>query len=130
MFRFHPRYFLLTLCLFVTEVLIALYVHDTYIRPYMGDVLVVILIYCFVKTFTTLSSKQTALYTLLFSFSIETLQYLNGVELLGLSEYKIARIVIGSSFSWLDILTYILGIAIVLLVEQWQKSKSGVGVKP
>ena len=32
--------------LFVVETLIALFVRDAFIRPYMGDVLVVILIYC------------------------------------------------------------------------------------
>ena len=33
-----------TLLLLVTEVLIALYVHDSIIRPFIGDMLVVILI--------------------------------------------------------------------------------------
>lgn len=38
--------FLLLLCV---EVLIALYVHDDFIRPYIGDVLVVGVVYCFLR---------------------------------------------------------------------------------
>ena len=38
------------LLLFLTEAVIALMVYDDFIRPYMGDALVVILIYCMVRT--------------------------------------------------------------------------------
>ncbi len=48
---FRPVYFTLTVILLVVEILIAVYVHDRFIRPYFGDVLVVILVYCFLKTF-------------------------------------------------------------------------------
>ena len=43
---FRPIYFYWTIVLFFVEVLIALFVHDGIIRPFLGDVLVVILIYC------------------------------------------------------------------------------------
>ena len=46
MLTFNPRYFLVAVALFITEVLIALYVRDDFIRPYVGDFLVVILVYC------------------------------------------------------------------------------------
>ena len=48
---FNKTYFLLALLLLLAEVLIALYLHDALIRPYGGDFLVVILLYCFVKSF-------------------------------------------------------------------------------
>ncbi|MEO8769631.1 MAG: DUF2809 domain-containing protein [Ferruginibacter sp.] len=118
MFTFNKKYFILTLVLFVTEVLIALYAHDKIIRPYIGDVLVVILIYCFFKSFLNVSVLPLAIAVLIFSFCIEFLQYLHIVDLLGLSQYKIARIVIGTSFAWTDILAYCVGIGIVLLVER------------
>ena len=35
------RYFVIFLLLLIIEVLIALYVHDDFIRPYIGDVLVI-----------------------------------------------------------------------------------------
>jgi len=46
---FNKYYFALAALLFVTEVLIARYVTNNFIRSYFGDVLVVILIHCFVK---------------------------------------------------------------------------------
>ena len=119
MFTFNKNYFALTLLVFLTELGIALYVDDTFIRPYFGDVLVVILIYCFVKSFLKLPVLKVALFVLLFAFTIEFLQYLNIVEKLGLQNSKLARTVIGTSFSWEDVVCYILGIAIVVAFEKY-----------
>ena len=118
MLHFNKTYFGLTMLLFITEVLIALYVHDNFIRPYIGDVLVVILIYCFIKSFLKLKVLTAVVLVLLFSFGIETLQYLNIVEKLRLENNTIARTVIGTSFSWMDILSYVAGLIIVLVVEK------------
>lgn len=109
--------------LFVIEVLIALYVHDMIIRPYFGDVLVVILIYCFIKSFLKLPVLPTTLFVLLFSFGIEFLQYLNIVEKLGLQNSKIARTVIGTSFAWIDLVCYTVGILIILAAEKGSAKK-------
>jgi len=123
MLKFNPKYFVLTIILFVTEVLIALFVHDNIIRPYFGDVLVVILIYCFIKSFLKLAVLPVAIFVLLFSFTIEFLQYLHIVEKLGLQHSKIARIVIGTSFAWTDIMCYIVGIIVILFSENYSKRK-------
>lgn len=40
-----------TLCLLLIEIFIACFVHDRLIRPYIGDVLVVILLYALLRTF-------------------------------------------------------------------------------
>ena len=125
MLKFNSTYFKLASLIFIIETLIALYVHDTIIRPYFGDVLVVILIYCFIKSFLDVKVIPTAVFVLLFSFTIEFLQYLNIVEKLGLQNSKIARTVIGTSFSWMDILTYIIGVFVVIFVEYFlRKEKS------
>ncbi|WP_257236683.1 DUF2809 domain-containing protein [Nostoc sp. 'Peltigera malacea cyanobiont' DB3992] len=76
MFIFNKRYFYLTLILFLIEICIAVFVNDSFIRPFIGDVLVVILIYCFVKTFWNIHSSIAALSVLAFSCAIEILQYL------------------------------------------------------
>ena len=86
--KFNATYFRLASLIFTIEILIALYVHDTIIRPYIGDVLVVILIYCFIKSFLDIKVIPTAVFVLLFSFTIEFLQYLNIVEKLGLQNSK------------------------------------------
>jgi hypothetical protein len=115
---FSPRYFRATLFLFFIEVLIALYAHDRIIRPYIGDLIVVILIYCFVKSFLNTPVWPTAIGVLIFSFTIEVLQYFDLVSLLGLQDSKIARIVIGTSFAWADLLAYTVGIVILLFFER------------
>jgi hypothetical protein len=124
MLTFNRNYFALALLFFIIEVLIALFVNDRFVRPYLGDVLVVILIYCFLRSFLKLPILTVAISVLVFSFAIEFLQYLNIVEKLGLEKSKIARTVIGTSSSWLDLLTYIVGIAVVIVVEKyWFKSR-------
>ncbi len=122
MIRFSPFYCIATLLLFIIEVLIALYVDDAIIRPYGGDVLVVVLIYCFVKTFLRISVLKAAIIVLLFSYSVEAMQYFNLVSLLGLEQYKLARIVIGTSFAWMDMLAYTIGFVLILLLE-WLRGK-------
>lgn len=124
MLTFQKNYFVLAAFLFLIEVLIALFVHDNFIRSYLGDVLVVILIYCFIQSFLKLPVLTAAIFVLLFSFAIEFLQFFNIVQKLGLENSEVARTVIGTSFAWIDLLTYILGIAIVIMVENyWLKKR-------
>ena len=123
MFHFNKIYFRLAILLFVTEVLIALFLHDDFIRPYFGDVLVVILIYCTIKSFIQASVLSVAIFTLLFSFIIETMQYFKIVKLLGMQHSKLASTVIGNSFSRIDILAYTVGIIIVFFIEQMVNNK-------
>lgn len=118
MFAINKKYLFLTVLLFLIEVLIALYVHDNFIRPYIGDLLVVILIYCFCKSVVKIPSMPLAIGVFLFAYTVETLQYFHIVKLLGLSHYKLANIIIGTSFSWEDIACYTIGIAIVLFFER------------
>ena len=99
MLQFNKKYFLLTIILFIIEVLIAVFVHDKIIRPYVGDILVVILIYCFIKSFFNFSVWKTAIGVLIFSFTIEFLQYFKVVKLLGLQSNHLANTVIGTSLA-------------------------------
>jgi len=117
MFAFDRKYFLLALVLFIMEVLIALYVRDAFVRPYVGDFLVVILIYCAVRAFFILTPWKLALGVLLFSFLVEALQYFRLVDRLGLQDHTVARTVIGYGFEWMDMLAYTMGIACVLAME-------------
>ena len=119
MIRFDKYYFGLTILIFLIEVLIARYVHDQFVRPYLGDVLVVMLIYCFIKAFFRLPVLTAAVIVLIFSFTIEFLQYLNVVEMLGLEKSKVARIVIGTSFSWADLVMYAAGVGFILIIERY-----------
>ncbi|UII30543.1 DUF2809 domain-containing protein [Fulvivirga ulvae] len=124
MFKFQKKYFFLTIGLLITEILIALYIHDRIIRPYIGDLLVVILIYTFFKSFLNVSVTRMALAVLLFSYLVEAGQYFGLVYLLGLEDYKIARIIIGVSFEWLDLIAYTAGIILVLTFDKPRPMKA------
>lgn len=119
MLTFNRNYFGLALLIFVIEVLIALFVRDRFVRPYVGDALVVILLYCSIRSFARLPVLQLGVAVLIFSFMIEFLQYIHIVEWLGWGDSNIARTILGSSFSWFDILSYAAGITIVLVVEKY-----------
>jgi hypothetical protein len=117
MITFNKIYFFIALLVFIIEVLIALFIHDNFVRPYIGDVLVVILIYCFLKAFIKLPVLTTAILVLIFAFTIEILQYFNFVEKLGLEGSEVARTVLGTSYAWTDLIAYSAGIIIVLVAE-------------
>ncbi len=116
---FNKKYFSITALIFLIEVLIAVFVRDSFVRPYLGDVLIVILLYCSLKSFLNVSVFTAAIAILLFSFFIEFLQYILIIELLNVQHSTVARTVIGTSFSWLDLLAYTVGIAIVLALEKY-----------
>lgn len=116
-FRFNRNYFIAALVIFIIEVLIAKYLDDRIIRPYIGDVLVVILIYCFVRAFFKTPIFATAIGALVFAYLVEGLQYIRIVDNLGLQNSRLARTVLGTSAEWTDIAAYTLGIGIVLLTE-------------
>jgi hypothetical protein len=116
-FGFFKFYFLLALLLFITEVFIALYMHDAFIRPYGGDFLVVILLYCMVKSFVNAPVYVTAISVLLFAYAVEISQYFHLVSLLGLQHSKTAKILLGTSFSFTDLFLYTFSILLVIVVE-------------
>jgi len=118
MLNFNKKYFLLFILLFLVELYIGFYVHDAIIRPYIGDLLVVILIYAFVRIFITGSYFKTALGTLLFAFLVEFAQYLDVVTFLGLENNTFAKVIIGTSFSWMDIWAYTGGFVVIIIAER------------
>lgn len=102
-------YLLLTVLLLCIEVVIALFVHDRFIRPYMGDVLVVVVIYTFIRIFIPEKLRLLPLYIFVFAAGVEGLQYLQIVDRLGLQNNPFLRILIGSVFDWKDIGCYAVG---------------------
>lgn len=121
MFVFSFRYFLLAFHLFIIEVLIALYITDNFVRPYVGDYLVVMLIYCAVRTFIKANPVKIAIAVLLFAYLVEVLQYFRIVDRLGLTGNTLAKTVIGYGFEWLDMLAYTLGVLTIVLIESGVK---------
>jgi Protein of unknown function (DUF2809) len=118
MFTFNKKYFSFTLLLFAIEVGIAMFIRDGLIRPFIGDVLVVIVIYCFVRAFWKIRSTTSAILVLAFAWTIEILQLFNLVKMLGLQNNKIMAVAIGSTFDWKDLLAYAIGTMVILCLER------------
>src|SRR5574344_1782686 len=69
---FSRRHALLALLLFGIELLIGTLLDDGFIRPFVGDVLVVMLIYCLIRTWIRLPAIPLASAVLLFATLVET----------------------------------------------------------
>jgi len=99
----------------LTEVWIALFVNDQIIRPFVGDLLVILLMYAFVRMFIEPRNHIVlAGCILVFAYLVEISQYFELVSRLGLTDSGIAKIVIGTSFDWIDLLAYTIGFMIVI----------------
>jgi Protein of unknown function (DUF2809) len=123
MLTFDRKYFFATLLLFLIEVFIGVFVHDSFIRPFIGDMFIVIFIYCFVQSFWKTNPKLLLIQIFIFACVVEGLQYLNIVDKLGIRQNKLLVIILGSSFDWGDILAYALGCGIVLWYENRYRKK-------
>ncbi len=107
----------LLLVLVLVEFWIALFVRDSLIRPYLGDVLVVILLCCFVRTIVPRGTQFLSLYVFLFASVIEVGQYFNYATLLGLDQIGFFKILLGTTFSPVDLACYAVGSALFFVVE-------------
>ena len=101
----------------IIEIFIALFVRDSFIRPYGGDILVTILICCFVRMIFMEKIPLLPLWVFLFAVTVEVLQYFDIVSLLGLGDIKFFVILIGNSFSFVDIICYAVGCVLFYLRE-------------
>ena len=114
-------YACITVVLLGVEVLIALFVHDNFIRPYIGDVLVTVLICTFMRIFIPRGIKLLPLYVFIFAAGVEVMQYFNIVEVLGLADNRFFSILIGSVFDVKDIVCYGVGCVVFLAVENFSQ---------
>ncbi len=103
--------------LLVVEIAIALFVRDSFVRPYLGDVLAVILVYCGLRAVLPLAPWQAAGLAFGIATVIEFGQLIGILDMLGLRGNVIARTVLGSGFEWKDFLAYGAGAVIPLLTE-------------
>lgn len=122
------KYILIFIITFAIEVIIARYVHDKIIRPYIGDILVVICLYTFSKSIFLDKIKRLSLYVLICAVIVEILQYFNYAQIL-FGDNKIMKTLLGSSFDIKDILCYVMGYLIIILVERSLNRRKGVEQK-
>ena len=116
--RLRLGYGLAALLLLVVEVLIALFVRDRFIRPYGGDILVTLLICCVIRVILPRGYRlPMGGGVLAFAILVEVGQYFGLVYLLGLGHIKFFRILIGTGFSWCDMLCYGAGCAVFVAAD-------------
>lgn len=106
--------FVAILCI---EILIAIYVHDSFVRPFIGDILVVMLVYSFIRIFIPTGISALPFYVFLFACFVEAMQYFRLVDTLDITN-RVARIALGSTFDWRDIACYGAGCIIIILFER------------
>lgn len=108
-------YIIIFIAIFAVETCIALFVHDDFVRPYMGDVIVMWAVYCFAQIILggRFGSYKVAVGSLIFAFFVELLQKFRIVDVLGI-ENPVLRTIIGTSFATADLVCYLAGTAVTV----------------
>lgn len=104
--------------LLVVEVCIALFVHDAFIRPYVGDMLVTLLLCCMCRVIIPDKVRFLPFAVFLLAACVEIGQYFDIVALLGLADHKLISIALGRTFSWLDLACYAVGCVAAFGLDQ------------
>lgn len=104
-------YGLISILLLGIEILIGLF-GQGWVRIYLGDVLVVILLYTIVRTI--IPNKKMPWFIipstiLVFAFIVEFLQLWGFCDRFGITN-ELLRIIIGTGFSTVDLICYLIGI--------------------
>ncbi|MEZ4797521.1 MAG: DUF2809 domain-containing protein [Flavobacteriaceae bacterium] len=114
---FKKTYFILFIILLLIEICIAYFLNTGFIRHTFGDFLVVILLYCFLKSFLGIKPITMALLVLFVSFIIEFLQLTPFLEWLNLHNNTLAQTVFGNTFHVSDLVAYTLGSISIIIAE-------------
>ena len=83
--------------LFAVETLIALFVHDDFVRPYVGDMIVTVVVWSFARIIFPVRFRLMSLYVMIFAALVEVGQYFHYTELLGITN-PILVTMMGTSF--------------------------------
>jgi len=111
------RYAAVFLLLLGVEVCIALFVHDRFVRPYVGDVLVVGVIYTLARTILPTGLPWLPAGVTAFALCVEVGQAFDLVDRLGLGHIPFFRVLLGATFDWADMGCYVVGGGLVVVVE-------------
>ena len=110
LFGLSPWHLALALLVFAVEVFIATRLpHVSWVRAYLGDVLVVVLLYAMIRSVLRINDYLVLLAVFVFACGIEIAQYFHVAEGLGYVRGDVMYTVIGNTFSWGDIVCYAVG---------------------
>ena len=120
-FRWFRPYFIGFLLLTAIEVLIARFAHG-FVRNFVGDLLVVILLYCLIQSFFDAPKKATILSIFCCAVTVELAQFLQIPAYLGIQKHSTLSILSGATFDWLDVVAYACGCILILIALHTNKS--------
>lgn len=109
-------YATLFIVLLLIEIFIGVFVRDAFVRPYLGDVLVIILLCSLIRIFSPERPERLGLYMIILGIAAELLQSAGLDEILGL-DGTVFGIILGSTFDIKDIICYIIGGVIFFVFE-------------
>ena len=121
--RFRWGYALATAALLGIELLIAIFLNDSLIRPHVGDALAVILVYLGLRTVLPWRPLPAALIALGIAFAIELGQLFHIRDLLGLSNSALVRFTLGGVFDFKDLVFYTAGAIFALVGEAARRER-------
>lgn len=119
-------YLLIFFGLLVTEIVIGLFVNDAFVRPYVGDMLVTLLLCCLCRVILPDKVRLLPVYVFVFAACVEIGQYFDLVALLGLTDNKIISIALGRTFSWMDLVCYAVGCVAAFFLDRMIQKLSRV----
>lgn len=111
-------YCIVFLALLAAEIGIALFVRDNFVRPYVGDALVTVLLCCLVRCIFPHGPKWLAAYVFIFSVAVEFSQLAGIATILGVKS-TVLRTLLGATFDPKDILCYFVGCMAFGAAEGW-----------
>ena len=120
-------YIIIFIAIFAVETCVALFVHDNFVRPYVGDIIVMWAVYCLAQIILggRFGSYKVAVGSLVFAFAVEILQKFHIADVMGV-ENPILRTIIGTSYATADLLCYLAGTAFIFLgIFLYGKFKKG-----
>lgn len=118
--RLRIIYLVLTISLFFIELVIF---HDghkiPFVRNSVGDFLVVIFLFTSIKVvFPNIASFNLAVGIFIFGVVIEILQLLKIPQFFG-TEKVWVKLILGSSFEWMDIVAYLFGVGVIYYIDKY-----------
>ena len=106
----------------IVEILIAVFVHDSFVRPYLGDVLAVVCVYFAARCVFLKKPRYLSIFVTLFAFLVELIQLTPLSELFGSG--SVFSVIVGGTFDLKDLLCYSVGGAACFLLDKKLFSKN------
>ena len=123
------HYLALSAVLLGVEIYIGACAHG-WVRTSLGDILVIPLIYCLVRIFLPKALPRTMPLVMCgVGFAAEIAQYCKLYEILGFAPGSLGAIILGTGFTWDDLLSYIAGTVLIylgMLLRSFLQNRKGV----